>query len=404
MKKIRYYIMILFVMVILLLIPNISKAAVEVTREVYSNNGSMRFKFTGLNLDIQKEYEFGLSRTSSESISDDDYVLIDEKTSNSATVDIKASIDKFKQVISATDKGYITIRKKEDKSEVVKAKEVDLKMPYLMVTNYTVIDNGSKFNLSGGDIEEIECALIPSGVISEYNAYYQYEKITNENIINQYKSIKASKGDFLELQDDLTTNIPKSNWTQWNLLSGNSGYPQSTISVPENGLYYLWVYFSPKSDLKDIYGYILVDNIQPEIALQSISLPQTANVEIGKTLNLTVQFNPSTATNKIVTWTSSDSSVATVDNSGKVTAIKLGSTIITATSQDGNKVATCTVTVTATSSGQNGSGASGGQEDPTTAKGKIPQTGENILIVSSVVALFSIGIFTYFKFNKFRGI
>lgn len=42
---------------------------------------------------------------------------------------------------------------------------------------------------------------------------------------------------------------------------------------------------------------------------------------------------------------SSDETVATIDNNGKITPKKIGSTIITATSQDGNKKTTCTVTV-----------------------------------------------------------
>ncbi len=44
------------------------------------------------------------------------------------------------------------------------------------------------------------------------------------------------------------------------------------------------------------------------------------------------------------------------------------------------------------------------KEDPTTAKGQIPQTGENILVISGIIAVLGIGIFTHHKFNKFKGI
>lgn len=55
--------------------------------------------------------------------------------------------------------------------------------------------------------------------------------------------------------------------------------------------------------------------------------------------------NPSNATNKAVTWTSSNSKVATVDASGKVTGISLGIATITLKTKDGSKIASANVTV-----------------------------------------------------------
>ena len=44
----------------------------------------------------------------------------------------------------------------------------------------------------------------------------------------------------------------------------------------------------------------------------------------GKTATLTATVTPENATNKAVTWKSSDDTIATVDNNGKVTAVKEG--------------------------------------------------------------------------------
>lgn len=56
-------------------------------------------------------------------------------------------------------------------------------------------------------------------------------------------------------------------------------------------------------------------------------------------------FNPSTASNKTLQWSSSHPEIATVSNSGLVTPLTIGSTIITATSEDGSYTASCEVTV-----------------------------------------------------------
>ncbi|MDE6522521.1 MAG: Ig-like domain-containing protein, partial [Muribaculaceae bacterium] len=66
----------------------------------------------------------------------------------------------------------------------------------------------------------------------------------------------------------------------------------------------------------------------------------------GETATLTATIAPENATDKSVTWTSSDEAVASVSDKGVVTAVKAGTATITATSANG-KTATCTVTVAA---------------------------------------------------------
>ncbi|MGM9937793.1 MAG: Ig-like domain-containing protein, partial [Candidatus Ornithomonoglobus sp.] len=86
-----------------------------------------------------------------------------------------------------------------------------------------------------------------------------------------------------------------------------------------------------------------------QIPVESIALSDsTLSVEKGKTATLTTIVTPSDATKKAVTWTSSDTSVATVSG-GTVKGINPGTATITATSKyDSTLTASCTVTVWST--------------------------------------------------------
>ena len=84
----------------------------------------------------------------------------------------------------------------------------------------------------------------------------------------------------------------------------------------------------------------------PEVKVTGLRLNKTSTIiELNRTETLTATIIPENATNKNVTWTSSDETVATVEN-GTVTALKVGNTTITATAQDGSGVsANCEVEV-----------------------------------------------------------
>lgn len=66
----------------------------------------------------------------------------------------------------------------------------------------------------------------------------------------------------------------------------------------------------------------------------------------GRSETLVASILPAAATNKAVTWASSDTKIATVDSNGKVTAVSEGEATITVTTADGGKTDTCVVTVT----------------------------------------------------------
>ena len=99
-----------------------------------------------------------------------------------------------------------------------------------------------------------------------------------------------------------------------------------------------------QTNIEDSDGYVEAFNIKKSYP-SSISLNKTnATISKGNTLTLTATVNPNDSIDKTVTWTSSDPSVATVNSSGKITAIKKGTATITATTING-LTANCEVTV-----------------------------------------------------------
>ena len=81
-------------------------------------------------------------------------------------------------------------------------------------------------------------------------------------------------------------------------------------------------------------------NLVSEITLAALA------IYVGESKAITATVKPDDATNKALTWTSSDETVATVDATGKVTGKKIGTATITATARDGSGVSgSCTVTV-----------------------------------------------------------
>ena len=84
------------------------------------------------------------------------------------------------------------------------------------------------------------------------------------------------------------------------------------------------------------------------VAVTGVSVsPNNLDLLIGGSSVLTATVSPNDATNKTVSWTSSNTNVATVDNDGTVHAVATGSATITATTADGGYTSTCAVTVTA---------------------------------------------------------
>ncbi len=78
--------------------------------------------------------------------------------------------------------------------------------------------------------------------------------------------------------------------------------------------------------IKPVYA----SNTNTDVALRSILLNDNKNlyIELGDIIKLNVKFNPSNATNKEISFTSSDSSIVSIDKNGTIKALKIGSRVV----------------------------------------------------------------------------
>ncbi len=98
------------------------------------------------------------------------------------------------------------------------------------------------------------------------------------------------------------------------------------------------------------------------VAVSGVTLNKSSfELGVGKSATLRATVTPANAANPDVSWSSSDTSVATVDNNGKVTGVAFGEAVITVTTVDGGKTASATCKVVEDPSGS---------DDEITLKGK----------------------------------
>ena len=168
------------------------------------------------------------------------------------------------------------------------------------------------------------------------------EKIGDRAFSSQGSEMSGSEMNiervYCEAQDPPTIGYEFSESTYSNSAFGIYTYDSATLIVPTEcvELYKtapLWRFF------RNIKGDKEVDAVSIELNKTTVSL------KVTETVQLTATILPETTSDKTVTWTSSDSHIATVNTKGLVTAVSVGTATITATSSNG-LTASCNVSVT----------------------------------------------------------
>ena len=212
---------------------------------------------------------------------------------------------------------------------------------------------------------------------TEYNGTYIYAFIPVTSVTLTSETLSIEEGKTAELTATILPKNASNQIPKWDVIGDVSGivYVYGTTSNTTRTVKALKVGTTTITATVAGQTASCTVTVTPRtISVESIKLNKTElSLVKGATETLTATVLPTTATDKTVTWESSDTAVATVEN-GVVTAVAAGNATITA--KAGDKTATCAVTVTNPSNSGSSSGGSGGGSTPRYAV-TVPDKTEN---------------------------
>ncbi len=193
--------------------------------------------------------------------------------------------------------------------------------------------------------ENVTCKVFVNGQMTHFEQLFGQEIIHVSSVSLDTSSLRLSVGDTYAFE---TAVLPE-NATNKELIWSSSddsvvSVDNGTITALKEGKATITV--KSKDGYKSSSAEIKVVKKPSTVPVSSVSLNETSlDLLTGDRVTLTATVLPSNATDKTISWSSSDESVATVKN-GKVTALSAGQATITATTNDGGLTASCIVNVT----------------------------------------------------------
>lgn len=207
-------------------------------------------------------------------------------------------------------------------------------------TGVAIVDANGNVKGVGTGTTTIKCTGSKSGVVGT-------KAITVTSGASLITSIKLSGNDSLAVgaRMVITPTITPSGATEYRFTTSNSSVATVTVGGIVTGVRAGTVTIT--CEATDGSGVKATKTITVRSAINSITLNKTsAALTKGSTVSLTATVLPSTADTSAISWTSTNTGVATVDNSGKVTAKGVGTTEIYCEATDGSGAyAKCTVVV-----------------------------------------------------------
>lgn len=195
--------------------------------------------------------------------------------------------------------------------------------------------------------ENVTCSVSINGQITHFEQLIASQEIIHVTSVSlDQSSLELSVGDTHEF----VAKVLPENATNKEVIWSSSD--ESVLTVTDGVITAIkegkaTVTVKTKDGFKSSTCEVTVNKEPSIIHVTSVSLDETTlNMETGDRYTLLATVLPSDASDKSVNWSSSNESVVTVNNKGKITAVSAGQAIITVTTTDGGLTASCTVNVT----------------------------------------------------------
>ena len=226
----------------------------------------------------------------------------------------------------------------------------DLKKTYAFTDN--LIFHMESITPPSGVAPNSTCTVyVPKGSKAAYlSSSWQYANIIEESRVSSLSLTMHTLSLGVGTQQQLYCTISPSDadnksliWTSsdTNIAEVNG---EGVITTKKSGVANITVQSVSNPDAKDV----CVLTVSQPVTGITLSESVINFKSIGRTKQLVATISPENATNKNVNWTSPNAAVCTVSETGLVTATGAGTSIVIATTVDGNKMAYCTVNVTPT--------------------------------------------------------
>lgn len=235
--------------------------------------------------------------------------------------------------------------------------EIDASKLYYREESWTVVVAPTKYydgeaTVKCSWVEKDQSKPIPYPTY--YKSYTWKIRCKDNPIVLYTTEIRLQPGEYGNIRVDCTNSDVSYFYNcryEWHFSTKNSSVAnvQQTGLVEAVGPGQTEIVISSPNAKDDKYCKVIVESAPNDpIPVTSITLNKTSlSLEKDKSETLTATVKPDNATDKTVTWSSSDKDIATVDENGKVTAVADGTATITCKANDSSgKQATCAVTVT----------------------------------------------------------